>query len=168
MKRIVSKCVVCRCLEGKAFREPMTADLSEFRLQGMFAFTTVGIDYLGPLITKAEGKSKKKVWVCLFSCNMSRAIHLEIVPDFSTEAFLHCLQSFTARHGIPRLTTSDNTTNFKGASKILLKLIQTPEVQAYLVNKRITWRFLLQKALWHGRCFMSLVKLVKRTSKKIL
>ena len=128
----------------------MTADLPEFRVQGTFAFTTVGIDYLGPLIIKAERKSKEKVWVCLFSCNMSRAIHLEIVPDLSTEAFLRCLQRFTACRGIPRLITSDNATNFKGASKILLKLIQTPEVQAYLASKRITWCFLLQKAPWQG------------------
>ena len=145
----------------------MTADLPEFRVQGTFAFTTVGIDYLGPLIIKAERKLKE-VWVCLFSCNTSRAIHLEIVPDLSTEAFLRCLQRFTARRGIPRLITSDNATNFKGASKILLKLIQTPEVQAYLASKRITWRFLLQKVPWQGGCFESLVKLVKRTSKKIL
>ena len=92
IKRIVSKCVVYRRLEGKAFSEPMTADLPEFRVQGTFAFTTVGIDYLGPLIIKAERESKEKVWVCLFSCNTSRTIHLDIVPDLSTEAFLRCLQ----------------------------------------------------------------------------
>ena len=120
IKRIVSTCVVCRCLEGKAFSEPMRADLPEFRVQATFAFTTVGTDYLGPLIIKAERKPKEKVWVHLFSRNTSCAIHVEIVPDLSTEAFLHCLQQFMAHRRIPRLITSNNVTNFKGASKILL------------------------------------------------
>ena len=73
-----------------------------------------------------------------------------------------------ASRGIPRLITSNNETNFKRASKILLKLIQTPEVQAYIANKRIPCCFLLQKAPWQGGCFESLVKRVKRTLKKIL
>ena len=39
---------------------------------------------------------------------------------------------------------------------------------AYLASKRITWRFLLEKEPWQGGAFEILIKLVKRTLKKIL
>ena len=106
--------------------------------------------------------------VCLFSCNTSRGIHLEVVPDLTSGAFLRCLQRFTALRGIPRSITSDKATTFKAASRILLKIAKSPEVLAYLASKRITWRFLLEKAPWQGGAFEILIKLVKRTLKKIL
>ena len=62
--------------------------------------------------------------------------------------------------GIPRLITSDNDT-FKAASRILLKIAKSPEVLAYLASKRITWRFLLEKAPWQEGAFEILIKLVK-------
>ena len=168
VKKVLSKCVVCRRLEGKSFNQQATSDLPDFRLQETLAFTTVGIDYAGPLLVKSEGNSKSKVWICLFSCNTSRGIHLEVVPDLTSGAFLRCLQRFTSRRGIPRLITSDNATTFKAASRILLKIAKSPEVLAYLASRRIIWRFLLEKAPWQGGAFEILIKLVKRTLKKIL
>ena len=168
VKKVLSKCVVCRRLEGKSFNQPATSDLPDFRLQKTLAFTTVGTDYAGPLLVKSEGNSKSKVWICLFSCNTSRGIHLEVIPDLTSGAFLRCLQRFTSRRGIPRLITSDNATTFKAASRILLKIAKSPEVLAYLASQRITWRFLSEKAPWQGGAFEILIKLVKRTLKKIL
>ena len=93
---------------------------------------------------------------------------MEVEPDLTSGAFLCCVQRFTARRGIPRLITSDNATTFKAASGILLKIAKSPEVLAYLASKRITWRFLSEKAPWQGGAFEILIKLVKRTLKKIL
>ena len=118
--------------------QPVASDLPDFRLQETLAFTTDGIDYAGPQFVKSEGNSKSKVWICLFSCNTSRGIHLEVVPDLTSGAFLRCLQRFTARRGIPRLITSNNATIFKAASRILLKISKSPGVLAYLASKRIT------------------------------
>ena len=43
---------------------------------------------LGPLYFKLENQEKKKVWVCLFTCVVVRAVHLEIVDDLKAEEFL--------------------------------------------------------------------------------
>ena len=115
-----------------------------------------------------KGEERSKVWISAFSCNSSRAIHLELVIDLSVDGFLHCFQRFSARRGIPRLVTSDNASTFKAASKILLKLIKSSKVQAYSASKNITWRFLLEKAPWQGGCFEHLIRIVKRTLKKSL
>ena len=86
----------------------------------------------------------------------------------TVDGFLHCFQRFSARRGLPRLVTSDNASTFKAASKILLKLIKSSMVQAYFASKNITWKFLLEKVPWQGGCFERLIRIVKRTLKKIL
>ena len=114
------------------------------------------------------GGGRSKVWISVFSCNSSRAIHLELVIDLTVDGFLRCFHCFSARRGLPRLVTSDNASTFKAASKILLKLIKSSKMQAYFASKNITWKFLLEKAPWQGGCFERLIRIVKRTLKKIL
>ena len=67
-----------------------------------------------------SGRNKRiKSWGAVFTCATVRAIHLEIVQDLSTEAFLHALQRFTAHHGWPTLIILDNGTSFVGAESEL-------------------------------------------------
>ena len=50
---------------------------------------------------------------------MTRAIHLDIVTDLSTEVFLRCLKLFAARRGILRKFISDNRKTFKAAAEFI-------------------------------------------------
>ena len=50
---------------------------------------------------------------------MSRALHLDLVKDLSTEEFLRCLRRFSARRGTPALIISDNAKTFKASAKTL-------------------------------------------------
>ena len=50
---------------------------------------STGLDYFGPLYIQDESRgAKTKVWVCLFTCIVTRAIHLEMVFDLSANEFL--------------------------------------------------------------------------------
>ena len=72
----LSRCILCKRLEGKPYHEPVIADLLAFRVQDGSAFSTVGVDYCGPLFIKSrKGEERSKVWIGVFSCNSSRAIH---------------------------------------------------------------------------------------------
>jgi len=42
---------------------------------------------------------ERKVWVCLFTCFIVRAIHIKLVEDMSAEEFLLYLCQFVARKG---------------------------------------------------------------------
>ena len=49
VKKITSRCTVCRRYEGRGLKVPPQPDLPEFRLSQKPAFTYVGVDYVGPL-----------------------------------------------------------------------------------------------------------------------
>ena len=79
VKRIVGKCVTCKRLEGKSYGRASQADLPEFRVRQAAPFSQVGIDFAGPIFVKQDqgGNCSSKVYIALFSCCVTRAIHLE-------------------------------------------------------------------------------------------
>ena len=101
-----------------------------------------------------------------FTCSTSRAIHLELVPDMSTETFLLCFKRFVSRRGIPSLVVTDNAKKFKSASKKLIALFKSAKVQAYLTEKRIKSKYNQAKAPWWGGFYERLIKSVKSCLKK--
>ena len=124
--------------------------VSEFKVREEHAFSSVGLDFAGPFYVKTSSNPLRKVYVALFTCSTSRAIHLELVPDLSTETFLLCFKRFANRRGIPSLVVTDNAKTFKSVSKILIALFKSAKVQAYLTEKRIKWKYNLAKSPWWG------------------
>ena len=49
----------------------------------------------------------------LFTCAVTRAVNLEVVPNFTTSSFICALKRFISRKGILNLLISDNVTCFK-------------------------------------------------------
>ena len=117
----------------------------------MPAFTHTGVDYCGPFLyrcSKGRGIKTTKGYITVFVCFATKAIHLELVSDLTTAAFLAALKRFTSRRGLPKEISSDNGTNFQGASKEL-KLQFTVAIQQatataaeLLANDGVTWRFI--------------------------
>ena len=52
----------------------------------------------------------------------TKAVHLEVVSDMTTQGFIAALRRFTGRKGVPQHIYSDNGTNFVGASNELKEL----------------------------------------------
>lgn len=130
MKKVLNKCVVCKKLKGKAYGAPCSAALPEFRVTEAPPFSKVGVDFAGPFYVKSQTANMTKVYVyiALFSCCVTRALHLELVKDLSAEAFTRALRRFASRRGTPVLIVSDNAKTFKATSKALKKLYTHPEV----------------------------------------
>ena len=103
VRGILHQCRTCRRFEGGPFPAPPPPPLPVCRVKDDPAFTYTGVDYAGPLLIRTEGSSKTgKVWICLFTCFVTRAVHLDIVLDMSTETFIRCLKRFAARRGLPQ------------------------------------------------------------------
>ena len=132
-----------------------------------FPFSYTSVDFAGPLFV-AEGAEMKKVYIALFTCRVSRALYLDLVPDLTGEAFLRCFKQFTACHGIPKEMKSDNGKTFKAAAKSLTILFDILHVSSFLASRKVKWSFNLEKAPWWGRFFERMVRCVKRCLKKTL
>ena len=92
---------------------------------------------------------------------MSRAVHLDIVPDLTAETFLLSFRRFAARRGVPLEVKSDNGKTFKSAAKSLQALFDLPTVREHFEQQRIKWTFNLEKAPWWGGFFERLIKTVE-------
>lgn len=108
-------------------------------------FSQVGIDYAGPILmrdTKLRKSREYKIYIAVFICMSVKAVHLEVVSDLSTDAFLAALDRFVARRRLPSDIYSDCGTNFIGASKELKKLVNLPDNQHVLAAaKMCSWHF---------------------------
>ena len=151
-QKIVRRCRVCRRHEGRSYSAPQPPPLPSFRVEEASPFTFTGCDFAGPLYIKSEG-SQRKVWICLFTCCVVRAVHLELVMDMTTSTFHRCFRRFVGRRGLPKQMISDNGKTFKAAAKTI---------------QDVKWIFNVPKAPWWGGIFERLVRSVKRCLKKIL
>lgn len=173
VKQFIRKCVICRKYEGKPYKPLPTADLPSERVSDDPPFTHIGLDFAGPLFITEANSSKKaeisnKVYICLFTCASTRAVHLELTRGLSTQAFLLAFRRFSARRGLPATITSDNAKSFKSSCNDVRKIARSEEVCQFLTNKRITWNFIIERAPWWGGYWERLVQSIKRPLKKVL
>ena len=150
VRKLLSKCVTCRKVNGCPYPTPDAPPLPEFRLDETKPYSAVAIDFTGHLMVK-EGKNIRKVYICLFTCCSTRNIHLEIVPDMTTEAFLRAFRRFCAAYSVPCLIYCDNAKTFKSSETELNRLyeiVSGHDTQKHLADKRIQFKYIPVEASW--------------------
>ena len=172
VRQVLLNCTVCHKTECKPYPvppAPPASPLPDFRVREAPAFSYTGVDLAGPLYIKDKGiNTNNKVWICLYTCCVTRAVHLEIVPRMTAEAFIRSFKRFTARRGFPVMMISDNAKTFKSAAKMVRSVIDDREVQQYLTGLKTEWVFNLERAPWWGGIFERMVKSTKRCLKKTI
>ena len=166
VRQTLRNCLICRHYQTKPFGQQM-APLPEDRIKPAPPFTNVGLDFAGPLYLK---DSDEKVYICLFTCAVTRAVHLELVCDMTTERFLLALRRMIARRGMCSIIWSDNAKTFKAANKELQRcwrVLESDQIQSALSEKKIQWKFIVERAPWWGGFYERLVKSVKTPLKKL-
>ncbi|XP_058816400.1 uncharacterized protein LOC131679681 [Topomyia yanbarensis] len=151
--RNVARETVHRC--QKCFRSKPTplqqfmGDLPAARVTISRPFSRSGVDYFGPIYVRpVPRRAAVKAYAAIFVCLCTKAIHLELVGDLSTDRFLQALRRFVARRGRPTDIYSDNGTNFVGARNKLeevLRLLRDKQHQEKVSKKcaeeGIRWHF---------------------------
>lgn len=167
VKSFIKTCLTCRREHGKAYPQPAMPALPSYRVNQTNPFAITGVDYGGPILTK-EGKEINKRYICLFTCAVTRAVHLEIARDLSADAFLKAFERFTSRRGFPEHMLSDNATNFQNASRVITES-QEQEVQQQVQDKiKCKWTFIPARAPWFGGIWERVIKTTKSLLRKIL
>ncbi|XP_073667523.1 uncharacterized protein [Paramisgurnus dabryanus] len=111
----IYKCTRCRKFR-RGTEEQKMANLPPERMEATPPFTYCGMDCFGPFYIK-EGRKELKRYGLLFTCMCSRAVHVEMLDDLSTDAFINALRAFIAIRGPVRQLRSDQGTNFVGAKR---------------------------------------------------
>ncbi|XP_041972200.1 uncharacterized protein LOC121728148 [Aricia agestis] len=143
-RKVVHECVTCRRMRGQTLT-PIMGNLPRERLQPGYPFLYCGVDYAGPVLIlnrKGRGAKSIKSYICLFVCFVTRAVHLELVSDLSSDAYLLSLKRFISRRGKPAEIFSDNGKNFVGLMNDFSKFLSSisGEIKDYALSQNIKFR----------------------------
>ena len=177
VKKLIRHCVVCRKYGGKPLKPQPTPDLPDFQVSSDPPFTHIGLDFAGPFFIKSmfetkptengESNPNVKAYVLLITCASTRSVHIELTLGLSVQAFLLAFRRYASRRGLPATITSDNAKTFKSAKGDIERIIRSEEVRQYLVERRVKWNFIIERAPWWGGFWERLVASVKRPLKRI-
>ncbi|XP_041675417.1 uncharacterized protein LOC108112994 [Drosophila eugracilis] len=170
LKEVTSSCNKCK-LQRTWPMPPIMRPLPEDRLEaGGWSFKYTRLDYFGPLlVTVARHRDKR--WVALFTCLTTRAIHLELAHDLSTDSCIIAIRNFVCRRGPVRKLRSDNGKNFVGADMEARRfgdVFETERIQSELSSRSIEWLFNCPSNPSESGVWERMVQCVKRVLRHTL
>eukprot|EP00117_Sycon_ciliatum_P016997 scpid5959/ scgid16188/ len=165
-------CMVCRRLKARA-GEQIMAPLPAKRLcEPLRAFSRVAVDYGGPFETmQGRGKTRHKRYLCLFTCLLTRAVHLEMAYALDANSFLNAFNRMANRRGCPMEVLSDNGGNFVNADRQLRELVgqlNNTTVRKAMACRRVKWSFNPPLAPHFGGVHEAMIRAAKRALHAIL
>ncbi|KRX51646.1 hypothetical protein T09_10224 [Trichinella sp. T9] len=167
VRHIIRGCLQCRWATARP-TQPRMAALPEVRTTLAPAFAHVGMDFAGPLFVKTTRNTTSPRYI---TSMVSRAVHLELVPEMSTVGVMQALLCFIARRGRPATIQTDNFRSFQSAASELRRLwrgIDVDQVQNELAGQRIQWHFIPPRAPWMGGYLERLIRTMKESLRKVL
>ena len=168
VKKTVSRCVKCQT-NNKPPCSQMMAALPPERLLMSTPFQHCGIDYMGPFGVLMNGRATHKVWVAVFSCFQSRAVHAEVVMKLDANSCINAIARFAARRpGLQKLF-SDNASNFTCADKELKKETEkiNEKIRPSLLKRGIEWSFIPPYSPHRGGIWERIVGMFKKNLKAV-
>jgi len=173
--RNIARTIAHQCVKCFRYRpivvQPIMGDLPKVRVEPSRAFSKVGVDFAGPFYIKASLRRNaptNKAYACIWVCLATKAVHVEVVGDLTTQAFLNALQRFCDRRGLCTDIYSDNATNFIGANRQLQELkalFLSKEHQNQVIDTTtkfgIQWHFIPPRSPHFGGLWEAAVKSFK-------
>ncbi|GFV29821.1 integrase catalytic domain-containing protein [Trichonephila clavipes] len=142
VKTMIRICLVCKKYSAKP-ADQLSGQLPRDRITQSPPFQIVGIGFTGAILVK-DNQGTRKSYVSLFTCAVTRAVHLELVSDMPQSVFY--------------LLYGDSS---------LVEVIAS-EFQNFVADKGIHWKFIVERAPWWGEFYERLVKTIKDPLRKIL
>ncbi|GFS70385.1 integrase catalytic domain-containing protein [Trichonephila clavipes] len=174
-RKTIHTCVVCfKCKPIPSSQ--IMGNLPYERVNMAPPFSITGPDLGGPYFVTYKHQRKgvlNKIYVCVCICFVTRAIHLEILSDLTSDAIIATLKRFMSRRGKCSKIFTDNATNFVGANsqlKVFYKTLNFPDqnLAAYFTKEGIEWNFIPPRAPHIGGLWEAGIKSVKYHLKRAL
>lgn len=171
----IRKCLTCHRFRATPV-QPIMADLPSHRVCVSRPFTHTGVDFGGPFhIKQSKRRNAPTVpaYLALFICSATKAVHLELVSELSTAAFLAAFDRFISRRGLCSHIYSDCGTNFKGAARHLKEVFDfltshDHDLTNHLAQREIMWHFNPPHAPNFGGLWEAGIKSAKNLLHRIL
>ncbi|XP_044570176.1 uncharacterized protein LOC123257018 [Drosophila ananassae] len=164
LRSVISGCSECKLHRARPM-PPIMGPLPNDRLDAYgWPFKSTGLDYFGPLLVTVA-RDQEKRWVALFTCLTTRAIHLELAHDLSTDSGILAIRNLICRRGTVHRLRSDNGRNFVGAdreAKRFAEIFEPERIQSELSSKGIEWIFNCPANPSEGGVWEGMVQCVKR------
>ncbi|XP_049868002.1 uncharacterized protein LOC126368160 isoform X1 [Pectinophora gossypiella] len=151
IKKVIHNCLVCFRMKANTAGQLM-GSLPKQRVTASRAFQVVGVDFAGPVQLKnsrIRRATLSKGYICVFVCFTTKAVHLELASDLSTDTFLACFKRFISRRSLPTEVFCDNGTAFVGARNKLTDLYKLhgsvdhqTQVQGFASQQGIKFHFI--------------------------
>ena len=107
----------------------------------------------------------------LYTCLVTRAIHIEVVQSMDTDSFVNSMRRFVARIGLPEMIRSDNGTNFVGGNKELSQPISQwnqRQIHESLLQNGIKWVFNPPSGSHHGGAWERCIRKVRKVLSAVM
>ncbi|GFS98373.1 integrase catalytic domain-containing protein [Trichonephila clavipes] len=174
-RKVVHECLVC-FKSRPLVTSQLMGNLPHDRVVPDYPFNCSGVDFCGPFMIRYKNQRKgilHKIYICVFVCFVSKSIHIEIVSDLTSDAFIATLKRFFSRRGKCAKLYSDNGKTFVGANKELkrfLKLIEDSDdnLAGFLSAEGIEWKFIPPRAPSFGGLWEASVKSIKYHLKRVV
>ena len=175
VRTYIHSCVTCWRWRAKASQQQM-GNLPPSRVTATRPFFNSGVDYAGPFLTKTSpgrGHRTRKSYVAVLICLSTRALHLELVSDYTTAAFLAAFRRVVSRRGHCACMRSDCGTNYVGADKELRQWFSAAtselgELAPLLTGMGTTWIFNPPAAPHFGGIWEAAVQSMKFHLRKVI
>ena len=160
VKKVLSSCMTCQKYNAFSYRYPKFTNMSKSQMNLVRPFLHTGVDYTGALHVFDGGK-ERKYYILLYTCMSIRAVHLDLLPDMSTDSFIMSFVRFTNLYGVPSHLYSDNALSFEAGGRILSKSLLSDQFTQYLVNSNIKHIRIPVHSPWTGSLWERMIKVVK-------
>lgn len=177
VKKYIHKCIMCFRLKGVTAKQLM-GSLPADRVHASRPFEKVGIDFAGPIMIKQSrirSVITTKGYIAVYVCFATKAIHVELVSDLTTDAFLASFKRFISRRNCPTDVYCDNASTFKSAKTKLTELYKLhnsqqhrSQVQNQTAALGINFHFIPSYSPVFAGLWEAAVKSVKHHLKRVL
>ena len=159
--KVLRKCVICKRFNSRPFVKPPSPDLPSSRVNLVRPFAHTGCDYTGHFLVKDHSGNAYKVYILVFTCLNTRAIHLEMVASMAVTDFIKAFVRFHNRFGLPIVLYSDNARSFTSSSALLANLISSDLFQRKFEKYNLIHKLIPTYSPWFGATWERLIKTIK-------
>ena len=128
-----------RCILEEVRRKPVQQKIGQLDANCLTPsppFSDVSADLAGPFRIKFR---ERKIWILIYLCNVTKALHLQLVENYSAKAVTTALNTVFGIRNLPNKITTDAGKNVVKSRKTIIESLQSSFSGKDLEEIQATW-----------------------------